>query len=94
MTNSIQTISFIGSGNVATHLARALQSSGHLIEEVFSPNIENAEGFAEKLGCRTVSSIQNLNTKVDLFIISVPDAKVEEVAKALPTMEGIIAHTS
>lgn len=92
--DSIQTISFIGSGNVATHLASALQNSGHRIVEVFSPNIENINRFAEKFDCLALDSLENLDSKVDLLIIAVPDAKVEEVAKAMPQFKGIVVHTS
>ncbi len=94
MANSIQTISFIGSGNVATHLAYALQKAGHRIVEVFSPDAKNANRFAEQFDCLGVDSLENMNTKVDLLIIAVPDAKVEEVAKGLPQFKGIVAHTS
>jgi len=94
MVNPIFVISFVGSGNVATHLARALQNSGHLIEEVFSPNVRHVKCFAEQFGCNIVNDLKELNTKVNLLIIAVPDAKVEEVAKALPPIKGIVAHTS
>lgn len=90
----IQTVSFVGSGNVATHLAGALQNSGLEIIEVYSPDKKNADHFAEHFACRPLNSLQNLTAGVDLLIISVPDAKVEEVAKALPTIKGIVAHTS
>lgn len=94
MANSIQTISFIGSGNVATHLASALQKAGHQIVEVFSPDAKNANRFAEQFDCLFVDSLKNLNTKVDLLIIAVPDAKVEDVARMLPLFDGIVVHTS
>ena len=90
----IQSISFIGSGNVATHLADALQKSGCRIVEVFSPNKDNSNRFAEQFSCIAVQELQQLNTAIDLYIIAVPDAKVEEVAKSLPPFEGIVAHTS
>jgi predicted short-subunit dehydrogenase-like oxidoreductase (DUF2520 family) len=90
----IQSISFVGSGNVAGHLARALQSSGQLIEEVFSLNAKHARSFAEQFDCTIAEDLQKLNPNIDLLIISVPDAKVEEVAKVLPPIKGIVAHTS
>ncbi|MCF6169831.1 MAG: DUF2520 domain-containing protein [Bacteroidales bacterium] len=94
MIDSIFSISFIGSGNVATHLARALHNSGHLIEEVFSPRLPHAKRFAEQFGCNVAKDLKELNPKVNLLIIAVPDAKVEEVAKALPKIRGIVVHTS
>jgi len=92
--DSIQSISFIGTGNVAGHLARALQSSGQLILEVFSPNVKHTRSFADQFSCNLVEDLQKLNPNVDLLIIAVPDAQVEAVAKALPPIKGIIAHTS
>ncbi len=92
--NSIQTISFVGSGNVATLLAAALQKAGLRIMEVFSVHHENARRFAAQFNCRHAAALQELEPVVDLLMIAVPDARVEEVAKKLPAMQGIVAHTS
>lgn len=94
MKDSIKSISFIGSGNVATHLALALQSKGCSILEVFSPNAEHAQKFAKRFSCKQLKQVADLNIVVDLLIITIPDAKVESVANQLPKVRGIVAHTS
>lgn len=92
--DSIQSISFVGSGNVATHLAAALQHYGCEILEVFSPTAEHAQQFADNFSCQQIKQMADLNPEVDLFIIAVPDGQVEFVANQLPDMNGVVAHTS
>lgn len=92
--NAITKISFIGSGNVASHLAGAFISSGLEVTEVYSPNNEHAQKFAKKYSCGIATTLKALNTSTELYIIAVPDTKVEAVAKELPGVEGIVVHTS
>ena len=40
-------ISFIGAGNVAWHLSRALENAGNSVNEIFSRNPENAQELEE-----------------------------------------------
>ena len=42
-------ISFIGSGNVATHLALAFYGCGHVVEQVWSRNIDHANLLAARV---------------------------------------------
>lgn len=90
----IRKISFIGSGNVATHLAIAFKRAGLNIIEVYSPYKLHAEQFAQKIHCKSVTSPSALDTDVDLIIIAVPDAKIGETINNLPESNAIIAHTS
>ena len=92
--HQIQNISFIGSGNVATHLAVAFKNAGLNISEVYSATSEHAIQFAELTGSKYVSQITDLDQDVDLCLICVPDAKVMTVFDQLPTLNGIVAHTS
>lgn len=94
MKDSIQSISFIGSGNVATHLAEALQNKDFEILEVFSATNEHAQQFAHNFSCKQIKQVTDLDRNVDLLIIAVPDAKVKFVANQLPELRGIVAHTS
>ena len=43
------TISFIGSGNLAWHLAPAFDNSGYAVKEVYSRNAKQAESLMEQL---------------------------------------------
>ncbi len=91
---TIQRISFIGSGNVASHLAEALVRQGKQIEEVYSPSPEHAKTFAERWKCRVVNRLSDLQPQVDLCLISIPDDSIKSVADTIPEIKGIVAHTS
>ena len=88
-------IALIGSGNVATHIGRALRASGHSIAAVCSPTAEHARQLAESLGCAMVSDPAELPLEgCDMVLIAVADRAVEGVSGALPTSGAIVAHTS
>lgn len=91
---SIQSVSFVGSGNVATHLAIALNKIGVEVVEVFSHHTENSKSFAKKLDCSITESLQNMKLTADIIILAVPDAKIQEVSSQLPDSDSIIVHTS
>ena len=90
----IQTISFIGSGNVATALALGMLGSGLRIVEVYSPSKPHASRFAALAGCDVAQDLTEMNRDSDLYVLAVPDDKIEEVASKLPVLKGIVAHTS
>ncbi len=87
-------ISFIGSGNVAFHLAKALYKAGVVIDEVWSPNVIHRQTLAVEVKAKAVETLPALTTTSDVYVIAVPDGKVAEVVAAIPKVEGIVAHTS
>ena len=88
-------VSFIGAGNVATHLAKGLFDAGIDIYQVFSKNIENADELAEKVNALAIQSLACLNLNaVDFLIISVKDDVIPLLAKSLSSTETIVVHTS
>ncbi|MCC7331630.1 MAG: DUF2520 domain-containing protein [Flavobacteriales bacterium] len=91
---SIKTISFIGSGNVATQLATALFSKQFLIHQIYSKSIENATVLAEKVNADATSNISELNNKADIYIVSVTDDAIEQVLQQFTHKEKLIVHTS
>jgi len=93
-TNSIETVSFVGSGNVATHLALALFKAGIGIKSVFSPNKLNADEFAEKFKCQVVSDITETAKSIDMLILAIPDSRVAEVCNSIPDNGTLVVHTS
>lgn len=89
-------ISFIGSGNVAWHMAQALENANHHILEVYSPTKKNADKLCRKLyNASAVSSVDFSASKSELIIIAVPDDAIELVANQLKVAENtIVVHTS
>ena len=87
-------ISLIGSGNVGTHLAKALNEAGHEIKEIWSRDMTHAQRLAEVVGATATTDLCALKRDVDIYIIAVTDDSIAEVAKRLPKTEAIVAHTS
>ena len=90
----IETISFVGAGNVATHLALSLYKSGMKIKQVFSRSKMNASQLAQQTGAVAVNQLNEI-LDCDCLIVSVPDNKTEEVILQLNHLSStLIVHTS
>ncbi len=87
-------ITLIGSGNVATHLGAALKNAGHQMVQVYSRNGDHAALLAYHIKAKAISSLDDVSPDTDLFIISVKDDVIEEVASALSVHQKPIVHTS
>jgi predicted short-subunit dehydrogenase-like oxidoreductase (DUF2520 family) len=89
-------ISFVGTGNVATHLAPALDNTGYVVKEVFSPNHKHAEALTDKLYQAEVKASLDFSTSPSrIFIIAISDNAIEQVAQeiVLPD-QALLVHTS
>jgi len=89
-------ITIIGSGNVAWHLASALEEAGHSIQEVYSRNLVHAKKLASKLyDAFPTDDLDFGDSESKLFFIAVPDDAIEEVLEDLRIPDhAVIAHTS
>lgn len=88
-----QHISFIGAGNVATHLAKALKSKGHQIDFIISRNKENAQILAEAVGASASDNVDSIENS-QVIVIAANDDSVLTIARGLNAGERIVAHTS
>jgi predicted short-subunit dehydrogenase-like oxidoreductase (DUF2520 family) len=88
----MQKLSFIGAGNVATHMAKAFKNKGMLIEYVYSRNLKNAESLANQVGAKAISDINEITS--DLIILSLPDSALDSVLKFFTTLKTMLIHTS
>jgi len=84
----------LGSGNVATHLAKALKAKGEEVVQVYSPNLVNAALLADSIAAEAVNDLNAIKTNADLYIISVKDDAIESIAKRLKAVNGLVVHTS
>lgn len=87
-------VTIIGSGNVATHFSAALKNAGYRIMQVYSPNFQNASLLAYHVGAEATSDLQDITPETDIFIISVKDDAIAEIAEALAKYQKLIVHTS
>ncbi|MGE0560807.1 MAG: Rossmann-like and DUF2520 domain-containing protein [Flavobacteriales bacterium] len=90
----IKTITFIGAGNVATHLAKALYKANISINQVYSKSFKNANALAKKVNAQPIENLSQLNTRTDLIIIAVPDDTIETVVKNIAIKDKLMVHTS
>lgn len=89
-------VSFIGSGNVAWHLAPALDNAGHVVKEVFSRHPQHAEALTDRLYQAEVKATLDFSTSPSrLFIVAVSDDALAEVAREVILPDGsLLVHTS
>lgn len=95
MENS-RRIVFIGAGNVATHLAKALSHKATIVQ-VISHRLENARTLAEAVssGCLFSDSVANIS-KADVYIVSVKDDAIASILASVPeyAKDALWVHTS
>lgn len=84
-------IAVIGSGNVATHLATAVEG----VVQICSPNLANAAALAEKVGCDATNSTSGL-ADADIYIVAVNDDAIAAVLESVPARcrKALWMHTS
>lgn len=95
MSESDLRIVIIGSGNVATHLARGLHASGASIVQIISPTPGHADRLAREFDeADAADSLSDIVTDADLYLIAAKDDSIAGIARSLPRLNGLVAHTS
>ena len=88
-------IVIIGSGNIATHLAKVFYATGSTIQQVYSRTLANAEALANVVISDYTNNLSNIILDADLYVISVSDNAIQEVVNNLNiSIQGIVIHTS
>lgn len=92
----MQTVSFIGSGNLAWHLAPALDNVGYTVKEVYSQNPKHASSLVGRLYQADVKASLDFSTSAsDIFIVAVTDDAIRDIAQEIILPEdAILVHTS
>ena len=89
-------IVIIGSGILATQLSLALSDAGQHILQVYSRAEEHACELAEKIGCRYTANIDDSTEKADVYIISLKDDGISNIAEKVgkKAKKGLLVHTA
>lgn len=91
----ITTVSIIGTGNVATHLATLLKKAGVVIEYIVGKDIERTEALANKVGAIASCNLSEIHLTSQLIIVSVnDDSYVDVILKLNIDEHAIVVHTS
>ncbi len=83
----------LGSGNVAFSLAHAIAKSELDLVQIYARNTQKGEEIAQACGCDFTSNIDEI-AQADLYIISVSDKAIENLAKKINIKDCVIAHTA
>lgn len=84
----------IGSGNVATHLGKALHKAGHRILQVYGRTEKSASRLAKYLKAESINDLQKLHPKADVYFIALKDEAIAEIISFIPNKKAIVLHTS
>ena len=88
----MQKVTVIGSGNVAQHLIKVfLQSTEIELVQVFARQPKSVSHLVDN---SMVTNQYNTLLEADVYIISVTDNAIAEVAKQLPFQNKLVVHTS
>lgn len=87
-------VSIIGSGNVATHLAKALNTANVQVLNIWSRHFKNAQALAGTVNAKAVEEVSQISDKSDIILIAVKDDAIAAMADPLKNYSGIVAHTS
>jgi predicted short-subunit dehydrogenase-like oxidoreductase (DUF2520 family) len=89
---AVMNVVIIGTGNVAAVVSTMINATQHKLLQVAGRDILKAKALASSAGAEA-SSLDNIHTGADLYIIAVADAALPEVAQKLH-VAGVVAHTA
>ncbi|MCK9413855.1 MAG: DUF2520 domain-containing protein [Prolixibacteraceae bacterium] len=87
-------IVLLGTGNLATRLGIALHAKHAEIVQVYGRSGTSASDLANLFGCTDTSSMPEIITDADLYILAVSDTSIPEVLTNAPFHDRLIVHTS
>lgn len=87
-------IVIIGSGNVATVLARKFKAAGHQILQIYSRNASAASAIAYEVDTESTNYKSLINKNAQVYIIAVADDAIGEITNELRLPGKVVAHTA
>lgn len=85
---------FIGAGNLATQLSKALQIQGFFISQVYSRTEKSAKELADILSTRYTTSVNEIDAEADVYIAALTDSAVESVLSQIEFHNKLVVHCS
>ena len=90
----IKNIVFIGAGNLATHLALALQKADFNICQIYSRTQVSAETLAKQVGADWCCNYAAVNSNADLYIFALSDKALPSALETLKLKDKFMVHTA
>ena len=86
------TICFIGAGNLATQLSKALHRKGYVVSQVYSRSFDSAKLLADKLKTKYTTSLKNIDVGADIYFVALKDSAFEEVLDQIDFNNKLVVH--
>lgn len=87
-------ITWIGAGNLANGLGRALKSAGYEFGQVYSRTLESASLLAAALDAEAVVDPKAIRPDADCYICALKDDALADVLPLIHFGEGVLLHTA
>ena len=89
-------IVFLGAGNLATNLAKALYRKGFRIVQVYSRTEESARTLADEVEAEYITDLKEVSKEARLYIISLKDAAFVELLPQITEgkQHALLVHTA
>jgi len=87
-------IAILGAGNVGYQLAWHLHNNEHEIVQVFSRHLPAARFIGNLMDIPCTDKIHEITQDADIYLLSIKDDAIDEVAGQLRLGNKVIAHTS
>ena len=87
---------FLGAGNLATNLAKALYRKGFRIMQVYSRTEESARTLANEVEAEYITDLKDVSNEARLYIISLKDAAFVELLPQITDgkQHALLVHTA
>lgn len=89
-----QKICFIGAGNLATHLSKALYNAGYSILQVYSRSKGSANLLAEQINAKATTKHSEIVRDADIYFVALKDSVVHHVLSEVDFQNKLIVHCS
>lgn len=87
-------IVFIGSGRLATNLAKELYKKSYNISQIYSRTIESATLLADIVNAEATDKLIDIRQDAELYIFAVKDSVLPQIIRQLPSNDALWIHTS
>ncbi len=87
-------IVILGSGNVATHMSKALFNAGFDISQIYSRNIDSAKLLANEVNAEFCNITEAILLNADVYIYAIKDDALKTLLLEVKNDDGMHIHVS
>lgn len=84
----------VGSGNVATHFAKALHSNAYTVLQVVSRNLNSAKDLAAQINSEYTDNLNDVRLDADYYLYAVSDNALENIIAKNIAPQAVHIHTA